>query len=205
MTETLFAPPLTFLNLPLSRDFRAARIVLLGIPFDCGRDPTRFGAHTDSWPLAGADRCDNATQFTHATKEGLIDMAHAIHIGVRGPVNATRAVEHARGLGYEVIPFEEVRARREQRLLAHLRERVSGCKVCLCLDVDFFDPSAAPGVSLPTPGGATAAEGLGILRGLEGLDIVAVDVNAMTPVHDPSGATAVLAASALAECLALVA
>jgi len=92
----------------------------------------------------------------------------------------------------------------ETRLIEHLRKRLSGLKVYLCFDMDFFDPSVAPGVATPTPGGALPAEGLALLRGLRGLDIVAADINTTTPLHDPSGATASLAASVAAQCLDLV-
>lgn len=300
MTESLFLPPLTYLRLPLSQDFASAEIAILGIPYDCGRDATRFGsrmgpnairqasvltshlikdadpsplterrivdagnvalplddihgafasienamreilngecipvtlggdgavslpqmralaqvhpdlavlhfdAHTDAWPLRTNDHYDNATQFTHAVNEGLIDVAHAIHVGTRGPVNANAAITYARSLGYEVIPFDEMRAWGEDRLVAHLHDRLAGRKVYLCFDMDFFDPTAAPGVATPTPGGAAPADTIAVLRRLQGLDIIAADVNTTTPLHDPSGATAGLAAALVAELLALL-
>ncbi len=42
--NNLFVSPLSFLSLPLSQDFDVADVAIMGIPFDCGRDPTRFGA-----------------------------------------------------------------------------------------------------------------------------------------------------------------
>ncbi|MBT5434454.1 MAG: agmatinase, partial [Rhodospirillaceae bacterium] len=161
-------------------------------------------AHTDAWPLAGNDHYDNATQFTHALNEGLIDIAHAIHVGTRGPVNAMKAIGHARSMGYEVIPFDVVREWGEKKLLEHLHARLKGRPLYLCFDMDVFDPSVAPGVATPTPGGLLPADGIALLRGLSGLDIVCADVNTPTPVHDPSGATAGLAAAIATECLALM-
>jgi agmatinase len=79
-----------------------------------------------------------------------------------------------------------------------------GKKVYICFDMDFFDPSVAPGVQTPTPGGALAAEGLAMIRGLKGLDVVAWDINTVTPMHDSAGVTATLAASVAAEMLALL-
>ena len=38
--------------------------------------------------------------------------------------------------------------------------------------MDFFDPSCAPGVCTPTWGGATAREGLALLQGLAGLNLI---------------------------------
>lgn len=163
-----------------------------------------FDAHTDSAKLQTNDHYDNATQFTHAVNESLIDVEHAIHFGTRAPVNAERDIAYTRGLGYEVIPYEVVRDWGETKVISHLQQRMSGRKVYICFDMDFFDPSVAPGVQTPTPGGAHAAEGLAVIRGLKGLDVVALDINTVAPLHDPSGVTAMLAASVAAELLALL-
>ena len=183
-------------SLPLLRAVAAKHGPLAALHFD---------AHTDAWPLRGNDHYDNSNQFTHAVNEGLVDADASIHVGIRGPVNAGRAVDHARGLGYEVIPFEQYREWGAARLLGHLHHRLAGRSVYLCFDMDFFDPGVAPGVATPTPGGALADEGLRLLRGLAGLRFAALDINTTSPLHDPAGATAVLAASVAAECLALVA
>jgi len=301
MSKRLFSSPLTFLGLPLSQNFIDADVAILGIPFDCGRDPTRFGArlgpnavrhasvltaelmtdakphpldsiiavdagnvnlslenieqafdqielamreilraecipitvggdgavslpqmralsrqhgeiavlhfdaHTDAWPTDDLDTYTNANQFTFAAIEGLIDLDSAIHIGTRGPVNAVAAIEYAESLGYEVMPFEQVDQLGHQRLLPYLIQRIGDKPVYICYDMDFFDPSVAPGVATPTPGGAMPLEGIALLRGLKGLNIVGIDINTMSPLHDPGGATAALAASLLAESLDLLA
>ena len=44
-----------------------------------------------------------------------------------------------------------------------------------------------------------------LMRGLRGLNIIGVDINTMTPAHDPSGATAILGAGLLAEALGVLA
>jgi len=44
MNSNLFRDPLTFLDLPRSTRFTDADVAILGIPFDCGHDPTRFGS-----------------------------------------------------------------------------------------------------------------------------------------------------------------
>ncbi len=300
MSEHLFSPPLTFLNLRFSTDFADADVAILGVPYDCARDMIRFGprlgpnavrhssvltaklmrdanpspfdrfnvidagnvnlsledikqafdqiekamneilknncipiavggdgavslpqmralnkhhgqfavlhfdAHTDAWPVDPDHEFTNANQFTHAVTEKLIDMDAAIHLGTRGPINANNAIEHARGMGYEVIPFDEYRQWGEEKAIEHLRKRVEGKPVFICYDMDFFDPSVAPGVATPTPGGAMPAEGIALLRGMKGLNIIAVDINTTTPIHDPSGATGHLAASLVAESLGIL-
>lgn len=164
-----------------------------------------FDAHTDAWPVDPQKPFTNADQFTHAANEGLLDMQAAIHIGTRGPVNANAAIKHAREMGYEVIPFDDYRKQDEDEVIAYLRNRVGEKPVFICFDMDFFDPSVAPGVATPTPGGALPAEGIALMRGMKGLNVLAVDINTTTPIHDHTGATAILAAGLLAEALGIIA
>jgi agmatinase len=81
---------------------------------------------------------------------------------------------------------------------------MKGRPVYLSWDMDSFDPSVAPGVCTPTWGGFTAREGLQLLRGLAGLDIVAIDINTVSPPHDVNGMTAHLAAYIAFETLLLL-
>jgi agmatinase len=80
-----------------------------------------------------------------------------------------------------------------------LHQKLKGRPVYLCLDMDVFDPSCAPGVATPSWGGLSARQGLEFLRGLAGLDIVAVDVNTVSPPHDVQYMTASLAAQVIYE------
>jgi agmatinase len=43
-----------------------------------------------------------------------------------------------------------------------------------------------------------------LLQGLAGLDVVACDVNTVSPPHDVGGMTAFLAATVMLECLYLI-
>jgi len=162
-------------------------------------------AHTDAYRGEGADRYNNATTFTRAAEEGLLDLAYSIHAGTRGAVDVEPIVRFARELGYEVIEMAALRRQGIENFIGHIRRRLAGRPVYLCFDMDFFDPSVAPGICTPTWGGVTAAEGLEILRGLSDLDLVAIDVNTVSPPHDPTGMTAFLAGQVMAEALALLA
>jgi agmatinase len=164
-----------------------------------------FDAHTDAYPVRHGGHYDNGNTFTHAAQDQLVDVAHSIHVGTRGAIDVEPIVGVARDMGYEVITMEELRRRGLDALLTHLRERLAGKPVYLCWDMDVFDPSAAPGVANPVWGGFSAAEGLTILRGLAGLEIVAIDVNTVSPPHDPAGMTAFLAGQVMVEAMAGVA
>ena len=164
-------------------------------------------AHTDTVPGDGNathDRYNTATTFTRAAEEGVVDTANSLHVGPRGTLTQANVFEHTRDYGYELIDGHELFNRGFETVLAYIHERLDGKPVYLCFDMDFFDPSCAPGVCTPTWGGATAREGLTLLHGLAGLDLVAVDVNTVSPPHDVGGMTAFLAGTVMIECLALV-
>lgn len=164
-------------------------------------------AHTDCYPGEGgfADRYNTGTTFTRAADERLVDLTRSMHVGPRGTVALQGAYDHTRAVGYEVIDGTELFRRGIPEVLRHIHDRIGRKPVYLCWDMDFFDPSAAPGVCTPTWGGPSAREGLDLLRGLAGLDIVACDINTVSPPHDVGGMTAFLAGTVMIECLALIA
>jgi agmatinase len=158
-------------------------------------------AHTDTYPVEGYN---TATTFTRAAEEGLLDAAHSLHIGARGPVYMPEVFEHTRQHGYRLISGVDLLARGIPSVLEEVHATLAGRPVYLCFDMDFFDPSCAPGVCTPAWGGASAREGLALLQGLAGLDLVACDINTVSPPHDVGGMTAFLAATVMLECLFLI-
>ena len=168
-----------------------------------------FDAHTDTYPdedaVPGSNerRFNPATTFARAAEEGIVDLDHSLHIGARGTISMSGVFEFTRAKGFELITGRDMLGMGIEALLSHLRERVAGRPVYLCWDMDFFDPSCAPGVYTPTWGGVSAREGLAILQGLAGLDIVATDVNTLSPLYDVGGMSAFLAATCVMECVHL--
>ena len=169
-----------------------------------------FDAHTDTYPDESTEpgsnerRFNPATTFSRAAEEGIVDLAHSLHIGARGTISMSGVFEFTRAKGFELITGQDMLGMGIDAMLAHARERVAGRPVYLCWDMDFFDPSCAPGVYTPTWGGVSAREGLAILQGLAGLDIVATDVNTLSPLHDVGGMSAFLAGTCVMECVHLV-
>jgi len=160
-------------------------------------------AHTDTFAGSGRDLYNTGTTFARAAEEGVVDPASSIHIGARGPIPVQGNFEYTRRHGYELIPAVDLFQRGIPDVLKHVHERLAGRPIYLCFDMDFFDPSCAPGVCAPTWGGASSREGLQLLQGLAGLDFVAFDVNTVSPPHDVGGMTAFLAATVMLECLYL--
>jgi agmatinase len=163
-----------------------------------------FDAHTDTYPLKNNNHFDNATPFTHAANEKLIDVKSSVHIGTRAPINATTSIKYTKSLDYRVLAWEEIADLPPSEIGRLVRSTTDAKPVYLCFDLDFFDPSVAPGVATPTPGGPTTTQGLRILKSLAGSNIVACDINTVSPLYDYNGITAQLAATIVLECMELI-
>jgi agmatinase len=161
-------------------------------------------SHTDTMRFTAGDEYNAGTQFTHAALEKLVDPSRVYHIGVRGSTYQQGGFAYVREFGYQVITFTELMQRGIASVLEQLHTALRGHPVVLCFDMDAFDPACAPGVATPSWGGLSAREGLDIVRGLAGLDLVAVDVNTVSPAHDHQGMTASLAAHVLYEALVVL-
>jgi len=75
----------------------------------------------------------------------------------------------------------------------------------ISFDIDGLDPAFAPGTGTPEIGGMTTVEALTLLRGLRGLNLIGADVVEVAPPFDPSGNTALVAATIMFEILCLLA
>jgi guanidinopropionase len=70
--------------------------------------------------------------------------------------------------------------------------------------VDALDPVYAPGTGTPEIGGLTTLQAQHLVRGLRGLNLVGGDVVEVSPPFDPSGNTALVAATMLFEILCVL-
>ncbi|MGB1239479.1 MAG: arginase family protein [Pseudomonadales bacterium] len=159
-------------------------------------------AHTDAYSVEGYS---NATPFTRASEEQLINCQRSFHIGRRGSHMVDNVYQFTDQLGYQLIDMEQLLERGIGDVMRQVRDSIGSRPVYLCFDMDFFDPSVAPGVCSPTWGGATAREGLALLKACAGLEIVAADINTISPPHDHAGMSALLAATVGFEMLMLMA
>ncbi|MGB4660802.1 MAG: agmatinase [Mobilitalea sp.] len=78
---------------------------------------------------------------------------------------------------------------------------LQGKPVYLTIDLDVLDPGIFPGTGTPEAGGVTFMELLGALNKVFQLNIVAMDMNELSPVYDLSGASTALACKLLRELL----
>lgn len=76
--------------------------------------------------------------------------------------------------------------------------------IYLTIDLDVLDPSVFPGTGTPEAGGVTFTEIMNALKQVATLNIVAMDMNELSPVYDQSGASTALACKLLREILLLI-
>jgi agmatinase len=80
-------------------------------------------------------------------------------------------------------------------------EGLKGKPVYLTIDLDVLDPSVFPGTGTPEAGGITFMELIHALNKVFQLNIVAMDMNELSPIYDQSGASTALACKLLRELL----
>ncbi len=160
-------------------------------------------AHCDTMGAFDGSKFHHGGPFRLAVLDGVLDPERTIQIGIRGASNMYWEFSHASGM--TVVYMEQFMRLGVEAVIEQARSVVGDGPVYISVDVDGFDPAFAPGTGTPEAGGLTAREGLALLRGLRGLDIVGADVVEVAPEYDPSTNTSLLAAQLLFEELALMA
>jgi len=82
-----------------------------------------------------------------------------------------------------------------------LKEKIGDNPVYFTIDLDVLDPSCFPGTGTPEAGGVTFTELLNAVKTVSGLNVVAMDVNELSPMLDQSGSSTALACKLLREIL----
>jgi agmatinase len=90
-------------------------------------------------------------------------------------------------------------------VVKRIRDRVGDNPLYLSIDIDVLDPSHAPGTGTPEIAGITSREMVGILRGLQGMNLVGGDVVEVAPAYDHAEITSLAAATVAFEMVNLIA
>lgn len=161
-------------------------------------------AHTDCCDEEMNSRYSHGTPFRRAVEEGLLDPARTIQIGIRGAANATECWDFGPGSGIRIVYIEEFTELGVQQVIAEARRVVRDGPTYISFDVDGIDPAFTPGTGTPEIGGLTPIEAQALIRGLRGLNLVGADVVEVAPPFDPSGNTALIAATMMYEILCIL-
>lgn len=174
-----------FLTLPLLRAHAERHGPLALIHFD---------AHSDTWPDEDG-RVDHGTMFYHAVREGIIIPERSVQIGIR--------THNGEPLGITWLDAGWVHANGVGAVISEVKRIVADHPAYLTFDIDCLDPGYAPGTGTPVVGGLSTFQAQSIIRGLDGLEIVAMDVVEVAPAYDHAEMTSLAAASLAVDYLCL--
>ena len=159
-------------------------------------------AHADINDTMSGEKITHGTIFRRAIEESLVEPRKMIQIGLRATGYTADDFDWSRSAGVQVVTGEECWYKSLTPLMASFRQKVGpDMPVYLSFDIDGLDPSVAPGTGTPEPGGLTGAQGLEVIRGCYGLNLVGCDLVEVSPPYDTSGNTALLAANLIFEML----
>ena len=165
-----------------------------------------FDSHTDLFhSYFGGTMYTHGTPFRRAVEEGLLDPKRVVQIGIRGTMYDEEDRDFARAEGIRLILIEEFHARGVEDVMVEAREIAGTGETYVSYDIDFVDPTFAPGTGTPEVGGPNSWQALQVCRELEGLNIVGADMVEVSPPFDASGGTAFLGVSIMFEMLCVMA
>ena len=159
-------------------------------------------AHSDTNDDMFGERITHGTIFRRAIEEKLVDPQRMVQIGLRTTGYSAEDFDWARQQGARVVPAEDCWHRSLAPLMAEVREQIGpDVPTYLSFDIDGLDPSIAPGTGTPEPGGLSSIQGIEIIRGCWGLNLVGADLVEVSPPYDTTGNTSLLAANLMFEML----
>nr|WP_298521763.1 agmatinase [uncultured Halomonas sp.] len=161
-------------------------------------------AHADVNEHMFGEKVAHGCPFRRAQEEGLLDSKRVVQIGLRGTGYAADDFDWCREQGFRVVQAEECWYKSLAPLMEEVREQMGDRPVYISFDIDGLDPSVAPGTGTVEMGGLTAQQGLEIVRGAWGLNVVGGDLVEVSPPYDQSGNTALMGATLLYEMLCVL-
>ncbi|KAK3736275.1 hypothetical protein QZH41_020739, partial [Actinostola sp. cb2023] len=134
-------------------------------------------AHSDTNP----GHLYHGSPFHYAVEGGLLDCKRVVQIGLRGPLYDGKAYDPIVQKGFRVVPAHECWYKSLEPLMSEVRQQMGDGPVYISFDIDGLDPAFAPGTGTPEIGGLTSIQGLEIIRGCQGLQVVGGDVVEVWP------------------------
>jgi guanidinobutyrase len=161
-------------------------------------------AHADINDEMFGEKIAHGTPFRRAHDDGLLNSELVFQVGLRGTGYSPDDFNWSRDQGWTVVPAEDCWGHSLNDMMGRIRKRVGNHPVYLTFDIDSLDPAFAPGTGTAEVGGLTVWQGLEIIRGCSGLNLVGCDLVEVSPAYDKTGNTALVAANFLYEMLCVL-
>ena len=161
-------------------------------------------AHADINDEMFGEKIAHGTPFRRAVEEGLLACDKVYQIGLRGTGYAPEDFDWPRRQGFTVMTAEECWGKSLAPVMEEVRAAIGDHPCYLTYDIDSLDPAFAPGTGTVEIGGLTIWQGLEIVRGCRGLNLVGGDLVEVSPPYDTTGNTALIGANLLYEMLCVL-
>jgi len=163
------------------------------------------------WVDAHPDLCDTFTgsKLSHACtlRRGLefgYDPGEICMVGLRSWED--QEIDLVENGGLNIYTAEDVAKHGMSRIAQSVRSKLSDCDaIHISLDIDCLDPAFAPGTGIPDAGGLSTRDVITLLKELQGLPLVGLDLVEVAPSLDPSETTIFAALKIIMEYVALFA
>lgn len=161
-------------------------------------------AHADTSEAMFGEKVAHGTPFRRAVEENLIIPEKTYQIGLRGSGYSPEDYNWGRNKGFEVYTAEMCWHKSLTPIMDDIRQKVGSTPVYLSFDIDSLDPAFAPGTGTVELGGLTTIQGLEVVRGCLGMNLVGGDLVEVSPPYDTTGNTALIGAQLLFEMLGVL-
>ena len=166
----------------------------------------QFDSHTDLFDsYFGGNKYTHGTPFRRAIEEGLVDPKRFVQVGIRGTAYNTEDIDWGIEQGVRIIRIEELFERGIPDVMAEVRDIVGQGATYCTYDIDFVDPTFAPGTGTPEIGGPNSFQAQQVIREMQGLNLVGADLVEVSPPFDAQGNTAWLGISLMFELMCVLA
>ena len=165
----------------------------------------QFDSHTDLFDsYFGGQKFTHGTPFRRAIEEELVDPKRFVQIGIRGTAYNLDDIAWGIDKGVRIIRIEEMYDRGIPDVMAEVRQIVGNAPAYCTYDIDFVDPTFAPGTGTPEIGGPNSFQAQQVVRELAGVNLVGADLVEVSPPLDTSGGTAWLGVSLMFELMCIL-
>ena len=163
------------------------------------------------WVDAHPDLCDvfTGSKLSHAcvlrrALEFGIEPQDVCLVGLRSWEE--QEIDLIENSGLNVYTAAQVGERGMRSVASSVHSKLQLCDaVHISLDIDCLDPAFAPGTGIPDSGGLTSREVITLIKSMQGLPLVGLDVVEVSPPIDPSEATIFAALKIIMEYIAVFA
>lgn len=167
-----------------------------------------FDSHIDTWDpkvlgggISSYEGLNHGTFLHYAAEQGFLAKGHCSHVGLRAPYISRGDPQHDKDCGFHAITATDIDEFGREGIVQRLRDLVGDRPVYISVDIDVLDPSTAPGTGTMEIGGWTTRELIGVLEGLEGINLVGGDVVEVSPPYDTNSEITSLAGTGVIDLL----